>query len=184
MADNYLEKRMEQHRAGADNPARRPKFTPRGDRQGTLTVKFEPLRVVVGQCEDAYGEAIVKRLASAGCKVAFSASDSKRGRELSQATASRFYPSVNYDIKAVVADLVKTWGGVDFFVARERITDDLDVKRIVVIGENPESASYVGDDVIVNAVSTLGVSPEDLAQFVLYLSLPSSKFIRYKVFRF
>lgn len=183
MADNYLEKRMEQHRNGGDVPSRRMRLTPKGDKPGCLTVKYEPLRVLVACCEDAYGEAIVRRLSSVGCKVAFVASDNKAGRELSQSTSSRFYPAQNFDYKAAMADATKAWGGIDMLISDE-MPSEFACRRIVIVDARPVMPEVGDVDVMINAVSTCGVSPEDLSQFVLYLSLPSSKFIKNKVFRF
>ena len=39
MADNYLEKKMEEHRRGGA-PSYRPRLTPRGTRPGEWLVKF------------------------------------------------------------------------------------------------------------------------------------------------
>ena len=46
MADNYLEKKMEEHRRGGA-PSYRPRLTPRGTRPGEWLVKFTPCEVFI-----------------------------------------------------------------------------------------------------------------------------------------
>ena len=83
MADNYLEKKMEEYRSGVlSRPyARRVSLT--GSRPGTVSFKIDPLRVLVTDASDDVGRAVVTRLREAGCRVAFACADDKAGRALS-----------------------------------------------------------------------------------------------------
>ena len=59
MADNYLERKMEEHRSGSGTPKK--KISPvEGKRPGELTVKFPPRRVLVTDGADGVGGAVVK----------------------------------------------------------------------------------------------------------------------------
>ncbi len=85
MADNYLEKRMEDYargRLGAkSSSAKRP------------GLKYPHQQVLVcGADTSAAGEELVRKLVGAGCTVCFTAADANRGRSLAQSCGARFYP--------------------------------------------------------------------------------------------
>ncbi|MGM9870986.1 MAG: hypothetical protein ACI31E_04250 [Muribaculaceae bacterium] len=77
MADNYIERKMEEHSSRAPKPvSRRP-----AHRAVFITDVFAP-----------DGEEALKRCISAGdCRIAFAAHDYARGSRLAQATGARFY---------------------------------------------------------------------------------------------
>ena len=93
MADNYLEKKMEEHRAGG-RPAYRPKLTPRGTRPGEYLVKFHPCPVMVEGNEASSAElsAILGELAGAGFKVDFTFPNPVAGARLAQMSGARYLP--------------------------------------------------------------------------------------------
>lgn len=106
MADNYLEKRMEDYRRG-----------------GGRTVVRRPqagVRFLIVAALDAGAEAVVEKLQKGGCRVAFMEVDHRRGSEFAQRSGSLFIPVKDYDADAL-AFAVKTvserWGGVDFIIA-------------------------------------------------------------------
>lgn len=118
MADNYLEKKMEEHRAGR-GVSYRPKLTPTGKRQGELTVKFPPRRVFVTGGASGIGRAIVKAFCDAGCRVAFCDIDSKAGTRTAQSLGARFYPVDVTDtgsLEACMRSIFEVWGDIDILV--------------------------------------------------------------------
>jgi len=93
MADNYLEKKMEEHRR-APSPALSRRYSPLGTKAGTACLPFGRQRILVGGCNTApeAAEAAVKALGATGSTVFFIWNDLKRGRALAQGTASKNIP--------------------------------------------------------------------------------------------
>lgn len=78
MADNYLEKKMEEHRNGA-----RPVFRAQ---------KKKPRAVFITDGLSPQGRATLRSFAAEGdCRIAFAGTDYREGNILAQATGSRFY---------------------------------------------------------------------------------------------
>lgn len=99
MADNYLEKKMEEHRRGGA-PSYRPRLTPRGTRPGEWLVKFTPCDVFVDEASPALMQEIVAELAGIGFKVSFSMPDSRAGAILAQKSGARFLPRGSATLQA------------------------------------------------------------------------------------
>lgn len=91
MADNYLEKKMEEHRAGT-RPSYRPKLTPRGTRPGELLVKFTPCRIDIPGASEAPLREAVSELAGIGFNVLFSGFSVREGNLLAQSSGAKFIP--------------------------------------------------------------------------------------------
>lgn len=118
MADNYLERKMEEHRNGGASRYR-PHTTPSGQRAGMLCQKFPPRRVVVTGGASGIGRAVVKAFADAGCRVAFCDVDSRQGPLTAQATGARFYPvdvSSAEALEGWIGRLIEEWGDIDVMV--------------------------------------------------------------------
>lgn len=79
MADNYLEKKMEEYRGGT-----RRVFKDRRKKSRAVFVK--------DGLSDEGRRLIASLVAEGDCRVAFAAYDSKEGTRLAQSTGSRFYP--------------------------------------------------------------------------------------------
>lgn len=194
MADNYLEKKMEEHRLATATKSSTKRITPSKDRPGTLSIKFNPLRVLVTDGSTAERMAVVKRLSMAGCRIAFISKDVKQGRELSQSSGSRFYPSSEgrMNVWAVIEDLKSNWGGVDALIltgdeSSNAISFDVpeECLRIIAVGKGATLPDCtLPAQATVNAIDTSGLDPADCAQFCLYLCLPSSGFISRQTFSF
>lgn len=92
MADNYLEKRMEEHRAGAGRQAFRPRLTPRGRRPGELVVEFTPCPVVIHDIETPGMTGVIRELVAAGFKVCFTMGDIHRATRLASTLGASFLP--------------------------------------------------------------------------------------------
>ena len=178
MADNYLEKRMEEHRRSASVKPAVIRRTPIGDRIGTVSFKIDPLRVLVTDGESDHASAIICRLREAGCKVAFVSADDKGGRALAQKSGARFYPCSFSG--SVADDLEKTWGGVDAVVLTDgNMPADVDAEklcRVVAVGENPTLPPverHVG--LTVNGIDVGSRTAADVAHLCLVLCLKASE---------
>ena len=170
MADNYLEKKMEEHRRGTGVKAAR-KLSPTGERRGMVSLKIDELRVFVSDASTNNGAAIVRRLRDAGCKVAFASNDDKAGRNLAQASGTRHYPTTFKG--SVVDDIVKIWGGIDVLVATDNIRiDNVDVESVILIDKSP-GIMHRGD-IRVNAINTTGLTSHEISHLCLLLCLKDS----------
>lgn len=92
MADNYLEKKMEEHRSGGA-PRYRRQLTPSGGRVGEYTLKFDYRRIFIAVDSPSLAEALVAEFKKTGASVAFTLSDAAKGSLIAQKTGGRFYPS-------------------------------------------------------------------------------------------
>ena len=118
MADNYLERKMEEYRSGKSQQ-RVVKRTPSGAKPGTINVKFPSRRVFVTGGANGIGRAIVEAFRNADCRVAFCDNDSKAGTATAQATGAQFYPIDVIDANALdacVERVIKAWGDIDVIV--------------------------------------------------------------------
>lgn len=118
MADNYLERKMEEYRSGKSQQ-RIVKRTPRGAKPGTINIKFPSRRVFVTGGAKGIGRAIVESFRNADCRVAFCDTDSKAGAATAQVTGAQFYPVDVTDANALdacVERIIKAWGDIDVIV--------------------------------------------------------------------
>lgn len=122
MADNYLERKMEEYRSGklVVRHSVKAKASTLQPATGYNAGEIAGKRVLVcGCCLDGIGHELLKFFRSLGCRVAFCDIDSHGGTAVAQDTGSRFYPYDFNDesrLEAVRADLVRRWGGVDISV--------------------------------------------------------------------
>ncbi|MDE7125024.1 MAG: SDR family oxidoreductase [Muribaculaceae bacterium] len=120
MADNYLEKRMEEYRAGK-LAARKSvlRVGPAGRPSGELTVRYPRLRVFITGGASGLGAAMVRAFRKIDCKVAFIDIDHVRGNALAQAHGARFYSGDVCDVgrlDSVADDLFNAWGDIDVLI--------------------------------------------------------------------
>ena len=120
MADNYLEKKMDDLRAGRIGAGNRPALSVsarlKGVGFGSLGEEYPGLRVFVAGGATGVGRALVKAFRDAGCRVAFCDADAKTGNATSQELGARFYLVDGEEEEAVesaLADMKRHWGGVD-----------------------------------------------------------------------
>lgn len=118
MADNYLEKKMEDIRLGktaSTAPHRR-----QAPGAGRICFDFSPRRVLVtGGC-NGIGETITDTYLRAGCKVAVFDTDSDKGFATARDKGIRFYPVDISDSEALTtafANLLKAWRDIDIIVS-------------------------------------------------------------------
>lgn len=136
MADNYLEKRMDDLRSGRLGGRSGASSSRLASRGGWLQWKFPPLRVLV--IEDtaspevaAFSEALVRRLVALGCKVALTDGDAERGAALSHDPGVRYYPLG--DEAAAARDIASLLG----------VWRDLDA--VIVLGVDPSEWHSAGE---------------------------------------
>ncbi|MCM1483535.1 MAG: SDR family oxidoreductase [Muribaculaceae bacterium] len=118
MADNYLELRMEDYKAGRTSASRRPVSSKRTG-TGEINVKFPSRRVFITGGASGIGRATVSRFCNAGCRVAFCDSDRTKGAKTAQDTGSQFYPCDVTDHEAleqVMSKLYDKWGDIDIII--------------------------------------------------------------------
>ncbi|MDE6494707.1 MAG: SDR family oxidoreductase [Duncaniella sp.] len=126
MADNYLENKMEEYRAGKlGRRSPRPVVSPQR-REGELVVKYPRLRVYVTGGADGIGREIVKSFREIDCRVAFCDINTKAGTALAQDCGARFYPLDVSDSAALersLADVAGAWGDIDVIVNNVGVGD-------------------------------------------------------------
>jgi hypothetical protein len=126
MADNFLERRMEelrQQKHGAYAPNSRQKAArSNATHRGVLYDK----RVFVTGGAHGIGRAMVKAFRDAGCRVAFCDNDNRLGSETAQSLGARFYPLDVTDTKALqnaMMQITDDWGDIDIIINNVGISD-------------------------------------------------------------
>lgn len=135
MADNYLEKRMEEYRAGRLAP--RTRVVARGvvarREKGEFVIAFPQMRVVVLGGSVGLAEAVAKAFRTVDCQVALCHADSRSLTPFAQRHGLRYYPfdpAVKWE--RVIDDVTARWGGVDVVVD---LRDCIDVAAVEVQGD-------------------------------------------------
>lgn len=111
MADNYLERRMEDYRNGKLSTRR---MSPVSVKRPSMALRV----FIIGGNTEA-GRRHVRILRKYGWKVAFTDADFKAGRELAQTTGSQHHPVDITDADALVSTIRKAvdlWGALDLIL--------------------------------------------------------------------
>jgi hypothetical protein len=140
MADNYLEKRMEDYRRGAQVR-----------HVSSHGLKYPAVGVFVSQADSPMARAIIKIFVEAGSRVAFTLADPAAGRLMAQQCGGRFYPMTDYEALADVAargekiDLVVACGGdVNLPEGARLISIGREISGAVsIIGDNADAAAWL-----------------------------------------
>lgn len=120
MADNYLERKMEEHRNGGS--VRKPvrKVAAAGNLPGVWRLPYAERRVLLLGDGSALDRMISEQLRSTGCKVAFMGGDKGASTELARRIGAQFHP-VDYDcdgaMRKSVALICRAWGDIDAVVS-------------------------------------------------------------------
>ncbi len=118
MADNYLERKMEEHRSGRLSQKRTP-AKPQTQMSGYLHIPFPPRRVLVTGGANGIGLAITRAYLRANCKVAVFDSDKEAGDRLAYAEGARFYHVDISDadkLENAFLNLLKAWRDIDIII--------------------------------------------------------------------
>lgn len=111
MADNYLERKMEEHRAGTAQ--RRGSALPS---KGKVSFNLPPKRIIVCGHNNALSKAIIKVFAEAGCRVSLYVTDSSDtvpdagGARLIQSTGN---PATD------LSTVLNSWGDIDVVISTQ-----------------------------------------------------------------
>ncbi len=117
MADNYLEKRMEDLRlgkGGVSAPRRHP--IPGA---GRICFEFPPRRVLITSNFNNTTERIIGAFRKAGCRIAVFSSDTEKGTEMAHDSGIRFhacYIDNPSEIERNFTDLLKAWRDIDIII--------------------------------------------------------------------
>ncbi|MCM1077438.1 MAG: hypothetical protein NC411_08785 [Bacteroides sp.] len=120
MADNYLEKKMEEYRAGKLAPKTRVVHSAVSRRNpGDFTLSFPPMRVAIIGGSFNFIETLATIFRSIDTQVALCHPDSRLCTPLAQKHGLRYYP---FDpltpgkTDMVIDDLTSRWGGIDVVI--------------------------------------------------------------------
>ncbi len=199
MADNYIERKMEELRRGSQKrvmPARRSTA-----KAGKLSFDFPARRVLLCGLAAGLGDGIATVFLDAGCKVAVFNVDSGQGSKMAREKGVRFY-CVDVNDSAVVqkafADLLKAWRDVDIIINMEAGEDyrvaiarmwsehktrypfpsSYGGRLIDIDGPSFEKTSFLSEyGITVNCVSVAGRNAKDVIDMCMFLSLPQAGFI-------
>lgn len=127
MADNYLEKRMEDLRSGRLNASSHAqKRATVSSRAGCLSIPFPERRVLVAGDLDGVGESIATAFRTAGCKTALFHADKVVGERLAHDVGIRFYNTIineKENLQKSFSNLLNAWRDIDIAIC---IIDDED----------------------------------------------------------
>lgn len=106
MADNYLERKMEEHRMSP--PYRRSSSLPS---KGKILFNFPPKRILVCGSDSALSKALIKAFAESGCRVALYSTCSN-----DDASGARFIQSTGRPSQDL-SKMLQSWGDVDVIIS-------------------------------------------------------------------
>lgn len=140
MADNYLEKRMEEYRAGKLAPKSRVVVHAAGAKRepGDFTLSFPKLNAVVIGGPTELAGMFVRIFRGVDASVALCHSDSKRCTPLAQASGCRYYPFDPADVsklERVIDDVTARWGGADVVVDLRGVEDEAEGDEAAALAE-------------------------------------------------
>lgn len=175
MADNYLEKKMEDH-ARAAAPA------PRYDRRGIVRLPFPPRVVLAVTAAAAPAQPMaagIRALAEAGCHVALVclSHDAVASRRAAEATGARLLP---FDIHKSLEYVASTWSAPDTLLCEDGAEAVAAVfaracaprARIIAFGTRPLALA----DPAVACSNAIAPSNPDPARATILLALPAATF--------
>ena len=151
MADNYLERKMDElRRNGGAAPSYHSRLTPSGRNAGYLRFRFPSRRVLAADGMSPLGQAMVKAFVDGGCRVAFFAGDatSAQSREFAQQSGARCLgpnPETPDALTSTLGELYHLWSDLDIMLLNsdERLSgllvENLSARRASQPVENPYS---------------------------------------------
>lgn len=163
MADNYLERKMEEYKAtvSSKKAMHRPVY---GVRPGTVVLPYPSKRIMVIGAESWIGETVVRSFRKADCRVVFCSKQTKYGARLAQDSGAQFYPCDDYSCESLLGILnriVISSGNIDVVICCVNMCSE-DVARmtcysqefIIVSSEQDVGRNQYGtmDDININTV--------------------------------
>lgn len=205
MADNYLERKMEEHRSGGGVPKK--KISPvAGKRPGELTVKFPPRRVLVTGGAEGVGRGVVEAFRNADCTVDFIDADRAEGQRTAQRSGARFIPADASDpeqLARAVELILKSRGDIDIVASADSapVRTSMAIARLLDCHRNSNPNPWGGRVILIDTsaachsrdidhlrkllephgimanVITAGTADSaGIARAALFFSLPDNKF--------
>lgn len=116
MADNFLERQMEDYRSG--------KLTSKKTRSKKGNLHGKKVLIVGGLSEKSMS--VIQYLTDNGCKVAFTYPDLTEGNKFQQKCGARFYninPKENSQLNSMLKNLLHAWGKIDMIIAESTQCD-------------------------------------------------------------
>lgn len=153
MADNYLEKKMEEYRSGVPRPAR--KLTPSGHKPGYAILPYKIKTAFIKA--DKTGiilDTIARSIRDTGCRVAVSCPD---GNALAQKLSCAYVPVGEKSLETICSK----WGEVELLIEVAGTTVSLSLGR-------GNSTIYKSENIDVETYA------KRAAELCIYLSLPDS----------
>lgn len=185
MADNYLERKMEEHRNGGAFPKRR--LTPKGTPMGKALIDFPPLRVFVVGGAAGHGATAVKAFCDAGCRVAFCDLDHKAGSATAQRCGAQFHPISSED--AIISSMERVenaWGPIELVISTcaMPIPHAHGLRRAIFLqqGKSTLPPSEMPNANVI-AIPDNGLDEKALTAILLLLSCPAASAIHGQTFR-
>lgn len=129
MADNYIERRMEDMRSGKLS-SHHASSTMAKPRKGYLQIPFPSRRVLVTGGANGIGLAIARAFLKLGCTVAVFDCDAESGKLLASKEGIRFYPVDLTDVQCTeeaVDNLLRAWRDIDIVVSNAGISKFLPI---------------------------------------------------------
>lgn len=125
MADNYLERKMDDLRSGRLQNSNKATVTSAPvAKKGYIQVAFPARRVLVTGGANGIGLAVTRSYLKAGCKVAVFDIDSEKGEKLAHDEGIRFYNTDVSDCQALekaLYNLLEAWKDIDIVVSNAGI---------------------------------------------------------------
>lgn len=197
MADNYLEKKMEELHSGKYFVKSKNSTLP--TYAGKAVFDFPVRRVIIVGNHEGYGETAALRFLKIGCKVAFFDNDKENGNKLAHDNGVRYHEvdiSDSYSVKKSFSDLLKAWRDVDIVIMTCGVVEDvlsvvaegwMEHKhrypilsdyggRFIICGDiSPVKFSFLNEfGIRTNTINKENRSPRDIANMTVLLSLKES----------
>lgn len=153
MADNYLEKRMEDMKAGRLKP--KVASTGNAQRKGYVDFPFPPRRVLIAGRPEGVALDLMRAMLKTGSKVAIFDSDKPAGEALAYNEGVRFHNvdvSNSGDVTSAFANLTEAWRDIDILISA---VGDRDTRRLADLWSThrrrfPVPFGYGGRFIIIN----------------------------------
>ncbi len=177
MADNYLERRMEDLKAGRLSAT--PRSASARPRKGTIGFAFPPRRVLIAASPDDTILEIIRNYQKAECRTALFDTDKDGGEALAYREGIRFSLVDRDDAEALrtaLADLLKAWRGIDIVVTDARAARCREVLEEHLHSHHlryPIPTDYACR--LITLHPDTQQKPADMARNCMFLSLPGNE---------
>ncbi|MCM1519806.1 MAG: hypothetical protein NC098_03385 [Lachnoclostridium sp.] len=171
MADNYLEKKMEEHR---QRMASAPRHSSKSQPITASPVKFPCSRVFIALTDAGLTEAIVDIFRKADAKTAFIHPDYRHFNSLAQSIGARYYPFSTEKLRQSLDDASSRWDGLDMLITDSPEIPDLPGVKKIILGDN--NIPTLDNQIVITPSEE--ATANDIATILLFLSHPASSRIR------